>query len=234
MPVGRKDLKYLYVIVGLATQPRATAGMLERGHQWVVPFVLASAVTLLTGWFSLSAIKPLLEAEIVASGVAKNAPGAFRAWERFAIVGVYLSPVLLLTKWLFSSVVIYATCIVCGMRLMFISALNIVGYCALFLLAQDLVVFGAGFWGVKTGAITSLSGLVTPVGLDIFFQPSSIFLKALVSYFTPLQVWSLAACGLAISGAARVTPAIGLAVLAPLILIQIMVSVGSQLLASPR
>lgn len=68
-----------------------------------------------------------------------------RAWERFATVSAYLGPVVIILKWLFSSSVIYATCVVFGLQVRFLIVLNIVGYCALFLLLQDMVVFGSTF-----------------------------------------------------------------------------------------
>lgn len=52
-----------------------------------------------------------------------------------------------------------------------------------------------------------------------------------MAYFTPLQVWSVLACGLAISGVARVRAALGLAVLVPLTMMQVTMAAAFQLLS---
>ena len=168
--------------------PQAAARYVFRKWFWVAPFLVTSIVVLVVAVLSF----PFAQQAMLNMPPPPNvAPEQFQKQMQVGIaiqrVAVWFTPVIVAIIIAVSSLIIYASAAVMGIKARFSSLFNLLYGCSLISALQAI----ATFIIIKAkGEVSTMADLQPPLGLDIFLPAvSSKMLVAFFDYFNIFELW---------------------------------------------
>ncbi len=213
----------LALIVDMIVDPAAAAPLAGEGPAWLLPWALCGACIF---WVSVGMTpftQEALRASLPPGTEAAQAQKMLAAATSYQTIGAYLSPLFLLLKWVLESATVFVSCVLFDIRITFQKLLNLISHCALLLVIQDVMTYLV--LRLRAEPIRSASDLVVTFGLDLLLRPKNPA-AAVLHYFSPLNLWFLAACALAVASTGKTSRLRGAAAMAPLVVLQLIFTAG--------
>lgn len=193
---------------------------------WVGPLVVFSIVSIVAGFLMMPIVQHVLEVSPIPDGVAPE-----RYQRGIAIgmtiqkVAVFLAPIIVAIIFSFQAAILLGASTVFSVGAKFRELFNLVAGCGLI---QAIGAIAAIVVLKSKGEISSRAELQPALGLDIFLpEGANRFLAAFLGYFSVFELWWIVMLLLTFSAAFRVSKAKALAVILPLILINLCWRVGA-------
>jgi len=203
--------------------PESAAKRVHSKWFWVVALLISSIIGIAVGVYMIPMITHVTEIAPIPDGVTQEQHDRVLAFARIAIkFGVYLSPILTALIWAIIAGILLAISTVSGVAAKFGSLFNLVGGCWLI---QSLGSIATAIILHFKGDISTQAELKPPMGFDIFLpEGTNKYLMAAGGSFSIFQIWWVVMMALIFSAAFRVSKGKSFAVVLPLWIIGLLLS----------
>ena len=203
--------------------PESAAKRVHSKWFWVVALLISSIIGIAVGVYMIPMITHVTEIAPIPDGVTQEQHDQGVAFARIAIkFGVYLSPILTALIWAIIAGILLAISTVSGVAAKFGSLFNLVGGCWLI---QSLGSIATAIILHFKGDISTQAELKPPMGFDIFLpEGTNKYLMAAGGSFSIFQIWWVVMMALIFSAAFRVSKGKSFAVVLPLWIIGLLLS----------
>ncbi len=209
--------------------PARAAGCVRTKWFWVGPLVVFSLISITAGFLMMPIVRHVLEVVPIPDGVTPE------RYQRGVAIGtmiqkvaVFLAPLGAALIFSIQAAVLLGMSSVLSVGAKFRELFNLVAGCGLI---QSIAAIAAIVVLKSKGEISSMAELRPALGLDIFLPESTNkFLEAFLGYFSVFEIWWIVMLLLIFSAAFRVSKAKALAVILPLVLINLLWRVGAAAL----
>jgi len=206
--------------------PARAARYVHRKWFWVGPLVVFSLVSIAAGFLMMPIVQHVLEVAPIPDGVPPE------RYQRGIAIGtmiqkaaIFLAPVGAALIFSIQAAILLAASSVFSAGAKFRELFNLVAGCGLI---QAIAAIAAIVVLKSKGEISSTAELRPALGLDIFL-PEGVnkFLAAFLGYFSVFEIWWIVMLLLIFSAAFRVSKAKALAVILPLVLVNLVWRIGA-------
>jgi Yip1 domain len=228
MPAGQSELpgggipgmfNFLY-------DPGQAARYVRGKWFWLGPLVVVSVISMIAGYLLTPIIQHVLEVAPIPDGVPPD-----RYQRGIAIgmmiqkVAIFLAPVIAAVIFSIQAAILLGASSVFSAGAKFRELFNLVAGCGLI---QAVAAIAATVVLKSKGDISSRAELRPALGLDIFLpEGTNRFLMAFVGYFSVFEIWWIVMLWLTFAAAFRASKTKALAVILPLVLINLVWRIGA-------
>jgi Yip1-like protein len=228
LPAGQSET-FIGGLLGMASflfDPPQAARHVRGKWFWVGPLVVFSLVSIVAGFLMMPIVQHVLEVSPIPDGVTPE-----RYQRGIAIgtmiqkVAIFLAPLGVALIFSIQAAVLLGTSSMFSAKAKFRELFNLVAGCGLI---QAIAAIAAIIVLKSKGEISSRAELRPALGLDIFLpEGTNRFLAAFLGYFSVFEIWWIVMLLLTFAAAFRVSKAKALAVILPLVLLNLLWRIGA-------
>jgi hypothetical protein len=218
-------------LVDIVINPNRAAERTQWAFAWVVPWVVYSIGGTVLAYFTSGIFEVAMQLAVPAGSPNQPTAEMMGMMRTFQTAAIFATPLTLVLKWGVTSLVLLAFGAVTGLKISATRVFTLVAYCGGVALLGELL--GYVVLSMSAAPQTTLD-LVPKLGLNIFLQPESPALAALAGYVSLPNILYFAVLVEGLAALAGVSTARAVAVVGPMVLLQLLMSVGSVAMQSPR
>lgn len=221
----------LRALVSIVINPKAAADQTQWAYAWVVPWVVYSIGGTVMAYFTSGVFDVAMQLAIPA-GSAEQPPAEMMGMMRtFQTLAIFATPLTLVLKWGVLSLVLMVIATMTGLKISAGRTFTLVAYCGGVAMLGELL----GYVVLSMSAPPqTVADLVPKLGLNMFMQPASPMLAALAGYISIPNIFYFAVLAEGLAAFAGVSTARAFAVVGPMALLQLIISVASAAMQPPQ
>ena len=167
--------------------PASSVKQVENKYAWLWPLLLTAVGTVIVSLASISTFLQIVERTLLPGLNPQETQGPLGRIIEYYRISALLSPLLLASKCLLSTGILFMACIILDVRVTFRNLFTLVAQCSLITLLQLLTAYL--IIRLKGADVQTLSDLSPALGLDLLIRTDKPWLMAVVSYVSIFNVW---------------------------------------------